>query len=253
MGEQVTGLDALSGVLAELIALWNTHAVADEVRVDASIDAHTVIAVRALTAHAVECGRGVLALVAVGHVVVAVPVVRTMIEDAVCAAWLAKTEDGWKGFIREGADDRRKLMADVVAVGDAALGDAPFGEPAEVERRRMAEILDQYDEYKRERKFEHRARSATGAGLVYMQYRMASNLSHAGTGIVDLYTAAQPGSATRVAWVDEPRNVSAEGWVTIAASSLLRAMRTWDQMIPERPLRDALSRVADALGPRAVM
>ncbi|AZZ54895.1 DUF5677 domain-containing protein [Rathayibacter iranicus] len=208
-----------------------------------SADAQTVIAVRALVAHAVDCGRAIATLYEAKQPLAAVPIIRTLMEDATTTAWLLKTPDGWKGFLREGAETRRKLLENVRAANPDLGADL-----VREELVRAKELLDQLDEFRSEKDFHQRARSVTGTEDLYVLFRMASGVSHAGAGIVDLYTTQDPTSDSGFSWFDAARYPQSEMWLRVASALLVRALTAWDHVLVGNPLRAGLAPLAKKYG-----
>ncbi|MCJ1697818.1 DUF5677 domain-containing protein [Rathayibacter caricis] len=213
-----------------------------------SADTQTVIAVRALVAHAVDCGRAIAVLYEAKQLVAAVPLIRTLMEDATTAAWLLKTPDGWKGFTREGADTRRKLLDNIRSANPDLRVDL-----VKDELERAKELLDRLDEFRSEKDFHQRARSVTGTEDLYVLFRMASGVSHAGAGIVNLYTAEDPTSDSGFSWVDAAQYPQSEMWLRVASALLVRALTAWDHVLAGNPLRAGLAPLAKKYGEAPVL
>ncbi|PPF15252.1 hypothetical protein C5C94_08200 [Rathayibacter sp. AY1C3] len=229
--------------LRRLCVLWDDHAANPVTKYSTPVNTQTVIAVRALVAHAVDCGRAIATLYEAKQPLAAVPVIRTLMEDATTAAWLLKAPDGWKGFTREGAEARRKLLNNIRQANPDLKPDLVGAELA-----RAKELLNRFGEYTTDNDFQQRARSVTGTDRLYVLFRMASGVSHAGAKIVDLYTAADPGSPSGFGWFDQARHPQADMWLRVASALLVRALTAWDHVLAGNPLQERLTPLAERLG-----
>ncbi|AND15248.1 DUF5677 domain-containing protein [Rathayibacter tritici] len=237
--ESTSSTDALR----RLCAIWEERNADPITAYSTEFDVHVVVALRALVAHGVDCGRAIATLYEAGQPLAAVPVIRTLMEDAMTGAWLLKTPDGWKGFLREGADTRRKLLGNI-RVAKPGLREDLVG----AELQRAKELLDQYDTFKDEKDFFQRARSVTGSEDLYLLFRMASGVSHAGVRIVDLYTKEDPTSSSGVGWLEKANYEQADMWMRIASALLVRALVAWNHVLAGNPLEPALAPLAKRLG-----
>lgn len=237
--EETKSTDALR----RLCVLWEEHAANPVTKYSTPVNLQTVIAVRALVAHAVDCGRAIATLYEAGQPLAAVPVIRTLMEDATTAAWLLKAPDGWKGFTREGADTRRKLLNNI-RQANPELRPELVGE----ELGRAKELLNQFDEYTSDDDFQQRARSVTGTDRMYVLFRMASGVSHAGAKIVDLYAAPDPNSESGFGWFENAHHPQADMWLRVASALLVRALTAWDFVLAGHPLQARLTPLAKRYG-----
>lgn len=113
-------------VLRDLINMWESELGDPTVTTRVDLPHKVVpIAVYSSTAHAVECAKAVLSLYEASLPVPAVPLIRTLIEDAITAAWLIGTPDGWKSFVSAGAGERATTIRGVMELRpeDLALAD----------------------------------------------------------------------------------------------------------------------------------
>ncbi|WP_146077482.1 DUF5677 domain-containing protein [Rathayibacter rathayi] len=203
--------------LAELVAIWDEQADAQIVQVLRLDSGHVPVAVRGLAAHAVDCGRATLTLYNAKQPAPAVPVVRTLMEDAIPAHWLLINPEGWKGLMLDGAKNRKTVMAGI-------LNRDPSDDTVTDLLAKASALADEYSAHGSGWLFQQRARAVTGSEEMYLLYRLASNLSHAGVGVVDLYTGGQPDAELQVAIIPYASHGAAAGWLKVATALLLRAL-----------------------------
>lgn len=227
--------------LAELVAIWDAQADVPTVQIRLLHSGHVPIAIRGLVAHAVDCGRATLTLYNAKQPAPAVPVIRTLMDDAITAHWLLTNPEGWKGLMLDGARNRKNVMAGIVDRDPSDDTAADLRDAAEAQ-------MDEYAAHGSGWPFKQRARAVTGSEEMYLLYRLASNLSHAGVGVVDLYTGEQPDSELQVAFIPYASHGAAAGWLKVATALLLRALIAWDHVVVGRPLEPQLTPIAERLG-----
>jgi hypothetical protein len=234
-------------VLQELIDLWDSELKERTVTVRGDFEHEIVpLAVYSSVAHAVECGKAVLTLYRASLPVPAVPLIRTLIEDSVTAAWLVVAPGAWQAYASAGADERGKTIRRVMKERpeDVVLAERS-GE--------MTSLTEHLGTPKKWR-FEQRAAQLEGADDVYTYYRIASALSHAGFGIADLYAKADPRDRNEAILLTYPAHAAASSWIAVAAGAprppsrdpadvYRRTHRSQQHNPATRPGRDARERV----------
>lgn len=239
---------ATPDLLVRLCKLWDEHAEVGTVAIVPTMNGQMVVGLRALVAHAVECGWAVAMLYSAGQPLPAVPVIRTIMEDAVTAMWLLKRPNAWKAFLYEGALTRRTLLRTIKKANPDLSPERMAAELAAVEQ-----VMATYEPFNSESKFEQRAAAVTGTGDLYVQYRLASGLSHVGERVASLYTHADPSSRLGMAWVDEPKHTTADMWMRFATVLVLRALTAWDHVLVDHPLRPELEIVGARFAERGTL
>ncbi|NQX34730.1 DUF5677 domain-containing protein [Herbiconiux sp. VKM Ac-2851] len=231
-------------VLAELTSIWRSHSSERSIEVRSDLGRPTTpVLIRGLAAHAVECGQAILVLYKNSLPLPAVPIVRTLMEDAMTAGWLLVDEDAWRSFVSEAAQKKRTALREVLEMD-------PDNTPA---AERMAESQQLLDDLgmPSNNKIQQRFRALEGGERLYLMYRAASALSHAESTVVDLYTEVDPRSPVGVVWRDHAAHTNASAWIAVAATHLLFALIAWDSCRLERPDQDRLESIATKLGVRA--
>jgi hypothetical protein len=229
-------------VLRELLALWEKQLIFDQITVAADIPPAVPVAVRGLTAHAVDCARGVLMLYEASQPIAALPLVRCVLEDAVTAQWLIAQPNGWKTFISDGATQQMKALREIIQ-----------GNPAdELSSARLSDLRKLVDEIGTPSGYtiQQRVQSLEGTDKMYLIYRAASALTHAGSGIVDVYSVSDSNSELGVAFVPYAKHPTASAWLGIAASSLTHALLAWNSLVLVGSETEAVTRIAARLGVR---
>ncbi len=231
-------------IIRKLLTIWDTETNRTTVELRTDIDFQVTVLVRGLAAHAADCARGVLTLYEASQPVAAVPVIRSLMEDAVTAGWVLVVPEGWKALVSEGSRTRAAVLREAMAA-NTKWADAT----SEARRQEYAEQVKVLGaapaSYK---KFEQRLRALEGTDDMYMIYRYLSGLSHASAETVDLYTAPAPESPLQVRYRRQAAHSMAANLLSSAASSLLHALIAWDMTQVGRPHRASLDTVASELG-----
>jgi hypothetical protein len=227
-------------VLGELLEIWDGAASRRvlETRTDIH-DPRVPVLTRGLTAHAADCARGVLTLFQNSQPVPAIPLVRCLMEDAITAARLFAVEDAWRSFITEGATNRAKALRMIQEYDpeDLAAGEqlvaaeeiiAMFGRPSG-------------------HKIEQRMNALEGTENWYLMYRAASTLTHAGSGVVDLYFESDESTDLGVAFRNHASFGNASSYLAVAAANFLHTLSLWDLCQPDQPDKQALDAIKDRL------
>jgi hypothetical protein len=228
-------------VLQELIDLWESELGEGTVTVRGSFEHEVVpLAVYSSVAHAIECGKGVLTLYRASLPVAAVPLIRTLIEDSITAAWLIVAPGAWQAYVSAGADERGKTIRSVMK-----------SRPEDVvlaERNGELTNLKAALGTPKKWNFEQRANALAGTDDVYTYYRIASALSHAGFGIADLYAKTDPRNEDKAILLPYPAHAAASSWIAVAAGAVLQALIAWDYARPGRPNESQLTAIAEHIG-----
>lgn len=180
------------------------------------------IVVHGLVAHTAELARGVLVLLESGSVAPTYPLIRSMIEDVVTAEYIVLEPDGWEDILdwtiwqRDGIrKDLEKLdgeSAETQALSrhlDLLRGD---GRP----RARPPQIKDRFLEKR------------PGHVSLYPFYRVFSDLTHAGMGVVTMYTSVVPGTSKQFVFDNVGSMEDAPRRIGVAPMMLHRALKVWN-------------------------
>lgn len=233
-------------VVAELLAIWDTRVKENEATLRGDL-AHptTPVLIRGLAAHAVDCARAVLTLYQAKQPVAAVPIVRTLMEDALAAAWLLGEPDAWRSFISDGSKQRAIALRGILS-----------RDPGDKQSEVAARLKESKDLIERlgdptNHLIEQRYRTLDGGdGGLYLLYRLASSLSHPGPTIIDLYTGFDTRTPLGMHYRDHAAHTTAAMWIGVAAAHLLHALKVWDICQADHPDQERLHAIANRLGLR---
>jgi hypothetical protein len=229
-------------VIGILTQMWDEDLDRGPVSLSHSLPNEAAVLIRGIVAHAVDCARGVVALYAAGHTVAAVPVVRTVFEDSITAGWVLVTPDGWKAVLSDGSDQRAKLMGEARQFGTSA------------DEAEATERLAEYEEHVAQLgkakgwPFNQRVNALEGTDALYLLYRYASSLTHAGAEIAGMYVTEDGNADLNVSYWRQASHPLAEDFLELAASSLLQALIAWDLAQAERRRERELDHLAATLG-----
>lgn len=226
--------------LREIVTLWREVDASNAVLLDNS--PRRALAVRALTEHAVNATDAILVLESSNMLLQAAPLARLTMECAVTAGWFAATPGSAEAAILEASKQRRKLVVDLVAT--SAQNDE--GLIAELDQT----IADLHDSESHEaRVFLDRCRSLEGLDWVYPFYRALSELSHAGTSLVDQYLNEEPVTSSSpfgVSYDARGLHPYPETLLSMQSGLVLYALSAWNALHADERLWKGI----DAMGPR---
>jgi hypothetical protein len=221
-------------VMQELIALWDEQLELGSIGLDADEHHKSVpVIVRGLTAHVVDNGRATLTLYEAELAASAMPIIRGMLEDVITAEWVLTTPEGWRAIQVKSARQTHGSIKDylkrepedsfiqqrLLELGEVAYPQG--GTPG-------LQVSD-------------RARTVPGFLPDYEMYRLASDLTHAGMGVVHLYYAGRPSDGQDgVAFNSSALHPGAPGWFANSTWFLHRALTAWDSLVTNQPLRQRL-------------
>jgi hypothetical protein len=226
-------------VMHELLGLWGEGLEADswEVRAD-GLHRSVPVIVRGLVAHTVDCGRATTVLYGSGLPAAAMPLIRAMLEDVITAEWIVENKEAWQAFRKANAIQRAGSLKDFISrePGDSFLADRLVALEAIAQERTPPG-----------RKIVDRSKTVPGSVPDYELYRIASDLTHSGMGVVNLYTASDPRKEGRIGFHTSANHPQAASWFSTAAWLLLRALTVWDQLLVARPFEDRLRVIATVI------
>ncbi len=228
-------------MLRYLIALWDAQP-GSQVTIE-SERVHAGLAVYALAAHAVDCGRGVLTLYEAGQPIPAAPVVRLMLEDAVTAGWLTVYPQNFPALVKKGVDERRKLFQDLMKRDDFREWAAPMHAASQA-------MLDEDLADAGGFVLDQRMNALEGTDGLYSHYRLLTRHSHAGMGVADLYLTNDDTSPMGVGLRSFGALPEAGGTIGIAAAMLTATLIAWDSSRLDRQWEAELTDLAERMGVR---
>lgn len=198
-----------------------------------------------LANHSVELSRTILLLSEQNRLVIAVPLIRLLLENMITGAWLYLSPDNARALVHEGLRNR------VAAIREVVGRSSPGFEPELLDE--WAGYLDEFEQDANEqgRKFEKRCRAIVDGPDVYTTWRIASALSHAGLTMSDFYLVATKKSEHNplgIAFHSNATLPSHEAWIGTAACTLLGSMKTFDLISAKGRLKNQIADGAKRMG-----
>lgn len=195
------------------------------------------IIVHGLTAHVADLARGAALLYRAEVTVAAIPLIRAMLEDVATIEHVLDKPDGWKDVQNASLKQRRLILKDFEATGEAL----PWFEEARSHLEWMREngaveqgaIKDRFPAPK------------PGQVSSYTQYRNLSDEIHAGMGVVVKYTESDPGVPGSYGLSAVARNGSAPVKLLEVTDSLTRALMAWNTLWGSSSIRARLLEIDD--------
>lgn len=224
--------DFLRRTIEHLCDLWD-KALEDELEFRGELDAARAVAIHTHAHHAAKLGRAILTLDETGSGAELVPLVRFLLECGVTAAWLLVTDGSGQTLIRDGAEQRRKALAKLSALGENV---SPGYEQA---LNTLADLESASKSYQ----VEQRCNTLRGGEQLYVLFRVLSAESHAGLGIADLYSISQADSPIGIAFHQKPAFTTRVSALGITACMLLVSINA-DELARSRPHRTTQIRKA---------
>jgi len=198
-----------------------------------------------LTHHSVALARTVMVLSEQDRLVIAMPLIRLQIENMVTAIWLYLTPEGARALVHEALRNRVAAVREVVQRGAVGFTTETLEE--------WQGQLDKFttDASEEGPRFERRCRSLQGGPDLYTSWRIASSLSHAGTGISDFYlveTASSKSNPLGIALNPNATLGSQEAWLGTVGSALLATLAAFERVSEGSGLTNVVANGAQRLG-----
>ncbi len=193
------------------------------------------------TNHVVELMRTVLALSEQNRLVIALPLIRLMVENAVTSIWLYLEPENVRAVIHEGLRLRKAALENVLETAAEGYDQSDVDEVAE-----EMEEFAQHD-LPAGRSFEQRCRSIAGGMDVYMSWRVLSSLSHAGMAMGDFYLE-EIDQAPGIAFAPDVEAPNHEPWLGTAICMVIAALKTCNEIDGKGRLRAQVARAEKRMG-----
>lgn len=229
-------------VIGEIVEAW--HLERPSAQVTRRADPMLACALFAHVAHVHRLAAGVLALYAAENELVAVTLIRQMIEAGMRAAWLSVYQENLPDFVRDGERQRKNMLESAVHTRII-----PEEEPA------LRATLDWLEEHERTSwvdgegkkhlatdgsSLEELCNELEDARIMYSQYRLASNFTHPGTLLLEQYVeAVEGGEGVGINFITQPELDKDGAWLCQAGYMLTLSALIWsriDKMYKHRPL-----------------
>lgn len=201
----------------------------------------TGTAIRVLAEHAVALTDSIVLLTEQDMLIQAAPLIRLTMECGVTAAWLSVAPNAGNEANHEAARQRRAIFEGMLR--EAALED----EQSLADAREIVQDLAEHQS-EAARKFERRCNQIVGGKELYVHYRILSDVSHAGLGLMDQYLleADRNSETTEGYALVSPANYrTADVAFGYQVAMLCLTLTAWDNLIKEHPRSAKLQGVAD--------
>ncbi|MHC5796134.1 DUF5677 domain-containing protein [Lacisediminihabitans sp. FW035] len=179
-----------------------------------------------LANHTAELARTIVELSAADRMIIAIPLIRLCVENAMTAAWMLVTPDAVEATLHEGMRQRRAAIKEVLEQGLAGFND----ESLQAAERDVEQFAG--NKSVEGKSIEQRFKALKGGAGVYVTYRILSSLSHAGMTLGDHYLTeipVSPEAPAGVAFDRERKLDNHEAWLGTAAAMLIVAMTASDR------------------------
>ena len=212
--------------------------------------------------HAAGMTDAILVLVEHEMFVQTAPLVRLTLECAVTGVWFSVTPGSGTAGTKEAARARAVLdiaMEDLAdPVGRVSREKVRNAEKARktMKARSSGQKSSTSKVEGEASNLEQRAVSLAGGDWFYPYYRLLSEYSHAGAALLEHY--GRPIDPTPVNPLGLEYDPKREGeWAAIAmgvqAVALITALKAWDDLAPDHPMRDRLDSIAEDMGTALVL
>lgn len=229
--------------LRDLVQIWND----DEGLVAVPLIEESLLtgaAIRALAEHAVALTNSIVLLAEHDMMVQAAPLIRLTMECGITAAWFSVAPNAGNAARHEDARQRRLILESMFQ--DAGLGD----EKMLAEANELVQGLTKH-ESAAARKFEQRCNQMASGKNLYIHYRILSQVSHAGIGLLEHYLLDVDRNSKNpigLAFVKKANYATAEVSLGYQVSMLCLTLTAWDNISKDRSYSSRLQSVADRFG-----
>ncbi|BAS11754.1 hypothetical protein AHiyo8_00570 [Arthrobacter sp. Hiyo8] len=193
------------------------------------------------TNHVVELMRTVLDLSAQNRMIIAVPLIRLVVENAMTSIWLYLEPSNARAVIHEGFRLRKAAVENIIETGSDSVDKSQVDE--------IKQVLDEFadSDLPGGRHFEQRCRQIFDGLPVYCSWRVMSSFSHAGMAMGDFYLA-ETETAPGLAFRPDAELESHEAWLGTAVCMLLASLKACNEIDGKGSLRAQVERAAKKMG-----
>lgn len=228
--------------LDRLIELWDKHS---DRPWNVSTERHglNVGLINAYVAHSVNLSRAVRVLDREGLAFECVSLVRSTMESAATAAWLALYPEKTTDFTLHTAKERKKTLEKIAESGYSD------GEPGLIENKEFLAAAEKTSIDPQGKWLEARFKSMAGGDQLYLTYRVLCSWDHATGSLADEYLR-KVDQTERNPWgiVLLDRAESQTSWVGMQAALLLRAQIAADMVLTKPRHQTQLRKLARRFG-----
>jgi len=185
--------------------------------------------------HSIELMRTVLDLSEQNRMVIAIPLIRLVTENAMTSIWLYLEPGNARAMVHEGFRQRRAALQDILQTGVEGFDTSHVDD--------ANRVLDDFADadLPAGRHFDQRCKEIVGGFNVYCSWRVMSSYSHAGMAMGDFYlfeTAEAPGIGFNKGAVMDYH----EAWLGTAVCMMIAAMKTCNEIDGKGRLRAQIER-----------
>jgi hypothetical protein len=190
------------------------------------------------TNHVVNLMRTVLDLSEKDRGIIAVPLIRLIVENTMTGMWLYLEPSNTWAILTEGFQKRKAAINGVIEIEGEGFDKSDVAE--------IDQILESLDSATLP-PFEQRCADIEGGKAIYVVYRVLSSYCHAGMALGDFYlgeTEEYPGLER----IPDARLPNHEAWLGAAVSMLIISMKLCDNIDYKGGLKSQLDRAAKRMG-----
>jgi hypothetical protein len=193
------------------------------------------------THHAVELMRTVLDLSEQNRMIIAIPLIRLMTEDAMTAVWLYLEPRNARAVVHEGFRQRRAAFQDILASGAAGFDDSDLDD--------ANEILNAFADadLPAGRRLDARCKEIVDGFNVYCSWRVMSSYSHAGMAMGDFYLR-ETDEAPGIVLNPDAIMGQHEAWLGTAICMMIAALKACNEIDAKGHLRTQIERASAKMG-----
>ena len=199
----------------------------------------------AYTNHVVELMRTVLELSKADRMIVAVPLIRLILELTMTSIWIYLEPARVRGVIHESLRQRRAGIKDILELGAEGFSEELL--------QKVSMEMDEFaaDAHPGGRHFEQRCREIVDGLGVYATWRVMSSLSHPGLAMADSYLVEAPRTSANPLGIHFSSNKKLgdrEAWLGTAIGMLLASLKVCDLIDADGRRRSQIASGAKKLG-----
>lgn len=190
------------------------------------------------TNHVVNLMRTVLDLSEKDRGIIAVPLIRLIVENTMTGMWLYLELSNTWAVLTEGFQKRRAAIKGVIEIEGEGFDKSDLDEIDQILKSLDSATLPP---------FEQRCADIEGGKAIYVVYRVMSSYCHAGMALGDFYlgeTEEDPGLER----IPDARLPNHEAWLGAAVSMLIISMKLCDNIDYKGGLKSQLDRAAKRMG-----
>jgi hypothetical protein len=193
------------------------------------------------TQHSVELMRTILDLSAQDRMVIAVPLIRLMVENAMTSIWVYLSPPATRAVVHEGLRQQRAAIADIIKVGAEGFDESNLDEV----NKKLKDF--EGDNLPAGQHFDQRCKQIVAGLGVYASWRILSSLSHAGMALGDFYLV-ETHEPPYLILNEDARLDYHEAWFGTAICMLIVSMKACDLIDARGGHKTQLERAARRMG-----